>query len=314
MNLNTFEEYTEALILAFEKKRDQGLLPPNLERHTPASLKRECIQEFPSRYSDKDSRTFRMLFGSVENSDDYLKKIKTSEASFYKPLNNFLKGETESTQEKNIHLLAWLIDFEARPFKPGMMYDPEFEPMETSEGVTAPSESEEEGQVITVATDNDVETDVIDKDDKEKRPTGQLVHESKSGKFILGIPVKFKRTVIAFCATLAILASIYLAYILKPHECMYWDGDQYQAIACDQKVEGASTIALDPARLDEVKRITNISAITRKDIGKIYYSKESGKVEFYTGSGENPADTRKRLLPMTEHIFEKYVLGLAVSP
>ena len=323
MDLERFEDYKREVISAYKKKKEDGTLPPNLRNSTAANLKNECLAVFHKRYSEKDNETFKALYGERENGAEYLKKINTSVSSDkFKPLDNFLKKDTKSgTHNRNIELLAWLINFEPRPHRPGDIYKiveyeasiSENEPEEEEEDISPTIDPEVQLSIGNEASNEPGEDQVINVNTEEET-SGQSPDKPKPVKFIFGIPIKFKRTVIAFCATVAVLATIYVAYILKPHECMYWDGDQYQAIACDQKVEGASTIALDPVRLDEVKRITNISAITRKDIGKIFYSKESGKVEFYTGSGENPADTRKRLLPMTEHIFEKYVLGLAVSP
>lgn len=89
---------------------------------------------------------------------------------------------------------------------------------------------------------------------------------------------------------------------------MEWDKDHYESIACDQKVNGSVVVALDTSRLSHLKKITNIKSITRSDLRKVYYSKIDGTVEFYTTGGENPTDNRRRLLPMTEHMYEKYVL------
>ena len=317
MNLNTFEQYTEAVILAYESKKKDGKLPSYLQHHTPANLKKEFVDEFPRRYKPQDKKIFKLLLGTAENAEEYYQKIRASDSDIFRPLNYYLHGNIVRPRDVTIYLLAWLIDFEPRPFQPGMIYQlglPEEEVTTGADGPQPESENNKSFGKLQNTLDANVLITPNTKVLEEEVVSRQRLDGVNPVTWIFGIPVKFKRTIIAFCATVAVLASIYVAYILKPHECMYWDGDQYQAIACDQKVEGASTIALDPVRLDEVKRITNMSAITRKDIGKIFYLKESGKVEFYTGSGENPADTRKRLLPMTEHIFEKYVLGLAVSP
>lgn len=39
----------------------------------------------------------------------------------------------------------------------------------------------------------------------------------------------------------------------RAKQCMYWNGNEYLAIACDQKVEGKTIIALDTARLAHQK-------------------------------------------------------------
>ncbi|WP_158797884.1 hypothetical protein [Pedobacter sp. L105] len=128
-----------------------------------------------------------------------------------------------------------------------------------------------------------------------------------SGTTTFGVPRKFNKSILAFFGAFIIFSGSYIVYILRDHQCMYWDGGQYQSIGCNEKVNGATIIALDTSRLAHLKRITNLSSITINDIGKIYYSKVYGKVEFYTTGGENPNDSHKRLLPMTKYMYDKYV-------
>ncbi|MCF3110243.1 hypothetical protein LL912_15775 [Niabella sp. CC-SYL272] len=56
------------------------------------------------------------FFGEGDDQVAVLKAIKKCETDKFKPLRNFLKKETESTDDKNIELLAWLIDFKERPY------------------------------------------------------------------------------------------------------------------------------------------------------------------------------------------------------
>ncbi|MBO9592511.1 MAG: hypothetical protein J7599_06330 [Niabella sp.] len=55
------------------------------------------------------------FFGEGNDQAAVLKAIKKCEIDKFRPLRNFLKKETESTDDKNIELLAWLIDFKDRP-------------------------------------------------------------------------------------------------------------------------------------------------------------------------------------------------------
>ncbi len=50
-----------------------------------------------------------------ENGKSYLNHIRGFETDKFKPLDNYLKGHTERTDDKNLELLAWLIDFRHRP-------------------------------------------------------------------------------------------------------------------------------------------------------------------------------------------------------
>ncbi len=48
--------------------------------------------------------------------------IQRCDTDKFRPLVNYLRGRSESTDEKNIELLAWLIDFPGRPWELGKTY------------------------------------------------------------------------------------------------------------------------------------------------------------------------------------------------
>jgi len=305
--LKRFEDYKNAVILAYQQKKADGSLPANLERHTPASLRNECLDEFPSRYSDKDSETFKLLFGKAENREEYYKKIKSSDPDIFKPLNNFLRGNVTNTNERNIHLLAWLIDFEPRPFKPVDPYalgeddspgqnrddDPTPENADTGSGNSGEDNPDHHHPT---PTDGTIKT-FIDKVKTDEK--------GKSNNWGTGI---FIRKRVPLTVLLLIAVSLLIIYMIFRPRYMYWNGTEYKTIGYFQYVPGATIVPFDSFRLNNLKKIKDQKIIMRSNIKNIYYSKTKGKVEFYTIAGENPEDTAKRLLPMTEYIYEKYVL------
>lgn len=317
MDLKRFDDYKKEVILAYKKKKNEGSLPSNLRDHTPANLKKECMDEFPGRYLDKDSETFKSLFGKGNNAEEYFQKIKASDPDIFRPLNTFLKKNTESgTHNRNIELLAWLINFEFRPHRPVDFYtksEPEREKIIPKEPAPV---AEPDVLAREPETEELKETDIINESDEkiiiEEEVHGVSVITSDDtqnvNNKIINIPRKFNKTIISFFGASIILICSYILYDKSKHQCMYWNNDHYQSIACDQKVNGAIIIAADTSRLEHLKKITNLSKITINDIGKVYYSKVYNKVEFYTTGGENPTDNRKRLLPMTKYMYEKYIL------
>jgi len=110
--LKPFEDYKGEVLLAYQKKKEERSLSHDLLNHTPASLKRECINVFPSRYCEKDKETFKSLFGLADSKEEYYQKIRAADPDIFRPLNYFLRGRILKTHERNIYLLAWLIDFE----------------------------------------------------------------------------------------------------------------------------------------------------------------------------------------------------------
>lgn len=323
IDLKRFEDYKQEVILTYKKRRDEGTLPHNLRHLTTANMKKECLSVFPKRYSEKDEDTFKTLLSEERNSaEEYFKKINTVNPDIFRPLCNFLKGNTTNTQNRNIELLAWLIDYQPRPHVEVDIYkllQTESESLANKREQSAKKESEEDNTV-----------DIVEETKEEfPEPASTLTinglldnrsldNDQKTGNGKFGFPRKFNKAVISFFAAFVIVGGSYFFYD-KSNQCMYWNGDEYLTVACDQKIEGANILPRDTFRLKQLKRIKNISEITRGDIGKIYYSKVNGKVEFYTMGGavnvdtssiENPTDSRKRLLPLSEHMYIEYVEGI----
>lgn len=97
--------------------------------------------------------------------------------------------------------------------------------------------------------------------------------------------------------------------VINDKQCMYWNGAAYEAVGCKFKIDEATIIAFDQQRIDRLKRITRLDTIGEKDLGKVWYVKiKVDSAEFYTDSGEYPLNSKKRLLPMTSYILDKYIL------
>ncbi len=91
---------------------------------------------------------------------------------------------------------------------------------------------------------------------------------------------------------------------------MYWTGESYRPILCNQKIENTPVIALDPQQLSGLKKITQPDTLTRNSINKVGYAKLGRKeIEFYTTTGNHPTIYNKRILPMTAYILNKYIVN-----
>ncbi|MES2458673.1 MAG: hypothetical protein V4594_24170 [Bacteroidota bacterium] len=121
-----FSEYKEYVILAYKRLRDNGDLSSNLERPTPAHIKRELLFVLVDKhkYLEKDLDTIRSFFGPKNNLTEYIVAIKnsgTEGTDKCRPLNTFLRtleddAEEGNTDDRNIYLLAILINFRPRPY------------------------------------------------------------------------------------------------------------------------------------------------------------------------------------------------------
>jgi hypothetical protein len=116
------DDYKKAVIFDYHQKKVKGLLSLNLSHPTPAKLREECLLILHSRSQEKDEKIIRDFFNFGVISDDYSSSIERFDPDKLRPLDKYLKEKTVSTEPRNIELLAWLIDFEPRPYLYGVTY------------------------------------------------------------------------------------------------------------------------------------------------------------------------------------------------
>lgn len=119
----------------------------------------------------------------------------------------------------------------------------------------------------------------------------------------------FKENKLAIIISIVVVFALGGFVIIGNKQCMYWQGNYYEAVGCKIKMDDTTIVALDQVKLDRLKRITRVDTLGEKDLGKVWYVKiKVDSAEFYTDSGAYPLDTRKRLLPVTSYILNKYIL------
>lgn len=291
-----FADYRKLVLLKYKEKRAAKELSLRLAQPTPRSLKDECAAIVKERFHKKDQGILRVFFGSGESARDCLQAIEDFNINKFKPLLNFIKGSVSDPDVKNVELLAWLINFEPRPFDPTKSYDnPEsIEQIETIE-----QEKEEEGQTA--------EEDAITGDEKTNGPGKNAMaagNGTKKKTFLLG----------GVIMSVLIITAIYLfsndnnsrTSLSGKEGCMYWSGDHYQPIPCTKKMGNTLVIALDTTKVRRFRKITRPDTITRKDKGSVWYSKIDNNVEFYTSPGNHPVQIEYHLKPITDHIIDTY--------
>lgn len=110
------DNYRFEVLQLFERKKASGELSINLTYPTPAKLREECYLLFTSkRYNKADISILKSFFECPLEEEIRASRIKRFDIDKFRPLRNFLKLGI-NTQEKNVELLAWLIDFKLRPY------------------------------------------------------------------------------------------------------------------------------------------------------------------------------------------------------
>ena len=91
-------------------------------------------------------------------------------------------------------------------------------------------------------------------------------------------------------------------------ECMVWKGTHYDSVYCDSAIPFPLEV-LNPAQF-QIKKIEKPDTLTiENSIGKVWYSKNKGKVEFFTSRGVHPI-TKKELNHITPYMIKTHILHI----
>lgn len=162
---------------------------------------------------------------------------------------------------------------------------------------------------------------ITDEPGKQKSDTGSLEKnrgdkgkEIKPTKPIRRIPI---HTVAIACTILFLGAGTTFFFWKKKSDitinpiltsrCMYWTGDHYETIDCNEKISDAPVVSLDMQKLTNFKKISSPDTLTKDALGKVWYTKIAGEHQFFTDSGVHPLDTQKKLKPVTRYILSNHV-------
>ncbi|ATL46460.1 hypothetical protein COR50_04315 [Chitinophaga caeni] len=315
--LKMFPDYIKLVIQDYNRKRAANKLSLNLTNPSPAKLKEECLIIYRERYRPRDEKTLRSFFGTGEGQAESILAIKRCDTDKFRPLVNYLRELTSTTDEKNIELLAWLIDFEQRPYKYGAKY-------EVLKGVNTNIENGSQNGDEGREPIEEEEVIPIDKTAGEELLISPKEPRKWIGfyQIILNGLLKNSRTIafVSIAVILAISGTMYWNNRNRPGinsimglygakgSCMYWNVDHYQQVPCTQKMDKHTLVlALDTFKLVHFKQITQIDTIGLDDVGRVWYSKIKGKLEYFTADGYHPVEIKIRLRPITEYIIRKYI-------
>ncbi|WP_300597795.1 hypothetical protein [Niabella sp.] len=321
-----YKDYIDQILLDYAQKKLAGTLSLNLKEPTPAQLRDECLIVCAERWDRKDEPTLRTFFGTSIDQKTYRHTIDNFDINKFKQPIKFLNNSPIDTNQKNIELLAWLINFEPRPFELWKKKNPEKQDKEDAIGLS-PEKQEAEERIDPAVADTAYAVpaeDTGEADAPGPEATGTedpVIKDPKPGAFstILKSPATFK---LHFKAITIPVAAVVLASAVVPvyqyikagfqhvPECMYWTGDHYQSIPCNQKIYGSLVIPLDTEKQVHFKKITRPDTITEADINRISYIRLNGNIEYYTRKGDHPVYTERTLNPLTEHIYQKHILPL----
>src|ERR1700761_147273 len=239
-----FEDYAAEVLRDYKRKSAGGTLLTNLMHPTPAKLKRECLIVFEKRYLKKDEVILSSFFEPKQDKEAYRLAIKKHERDKFKSLNDILKNGERKTDEKNIELLAWLIDYPHRPYR---KWVDDGKPI----GPEPPQENKEE----------EIEVQPLNK---------------------FWLTKKIKIT-IAFSVSIALGMVVYIFWpqpisnpqpiVIHHGKCMYWAGDHFILGSYEVPHNDTPAFPVDTLKLSNFKKITDLHMISENLVRKVWYAK-----------------------------------------
>lgn len=269
--MKMFEEYQVEVYAEYLKSKEDNIVLANPK---PSSLRDEAIVFLKNNREGAEVLRFF--------SDDGTKQGKLDIDKF-KPVQRFLLGQTSEPTNRVVELIAWLIDFQPRPF----------EAWRNNKLSGGEKKNKEDKKLPT-----DGETkDIPPQEQPEKEIKGEPQKVAKKLNFI-------QRTGIV--ATLGLIMGVAYWKGVPPDGCMYWTGTEYEAVDCDAQIPNTQILALNQQKLDHFKKITLPDTMTFNSLNKVWYSKINNEVEFFTTKGKHPLKTDRTLKPITTYILVKY--------
>jgi hypothetical protein len=314
-----FDSFKKAVLNAYAERKANNKLSDNLINPTRVKLKNECLGILRNRYDKKDDQTIKAFFDPYNEFGSHEQSIDKFDLDGFQALITFFKRDINIRKEENIKLLAWLINFEPRPYVFGEIYD-------EKEVSKAPIETEESKKEVPIPDTKEPET-IVELEPgipwKKVGPIAAIVILSLAfGLYSYNKTADSKGDAIANTSlpsdngtTHAIPNNdgklpISKVSKIESKQCMFWTGDHYEPIDCSQVLDDTPILALDIQKVKSLKRITRPDTLSRKDLSKTWYFKVNvDSIEFYTDSGSYPLDSKKRLKPLTLHMLTKYPNG-----
>lgn len=306
-----YADYQGSILKKLEKEKSAGILSLRLSQPTPAKLKEECIEVCMVRFDGIDENILSAFFGKQPDRPAYIKAIKRCETSKFKPMLNFINRRTVNPDTRIVELLAWLIDFEPRPWDMNKKYESDSEELIIRKG------GQQKGEDDKASAETKVEAHKpgIDKKRLQTATNPNLSAQLNSSFKPDTKKINNKRVLLVVALCLLLVSSFYFFSKRentgnkqdKEQACMYWSFDHYEPVSCNKKMGDIMVIALDTVKQKYFKKIMKEDTITYNSIGKLWYIKINNKLEYYTARGKHPLNPTLILKPITAHIIDTWV-------
>lgn len=283
MKKDTLEAYKKAVQRKFEEEK-LGNYSHFLINPSRAKLRELCTVVFKEEPHSDDYSSFRRFFNFDFNAENS-RELKDQTDKF-RPIETFLKRETDLNDISGVDLAAVLVNFNPRPFQRFLK--------ETAK--------QKEEPVITLLPNTKAEL-------TEQNPIP--ISEVPNPKYKASKP---KQNLIWI--VIGITAFFSTAYTLKDlffpkKECMQWQKDHYEALDCGETNLGIGTFNSIEILNEQVMRLKKIkvnenTVFFKNNRPVIWYCKQENGIDFFNSYGFHP-ESGKPLKPVSRYIINKYI-------
>jgi hypothetical protein len=283
-----FEDYKKDLLKFFLIKKENHHLRDNLEPLGRERLRKECIEVFLRKNSQKDKDLIRSVFDPKNESEDEVRSIEKFDLDKFRPLISFLTEKVKTIRDdKLVKLFAWLIDFPANE-----------EWRELSE--------ESKKNIFENAANGAKGTTIPPPTPEPPKPTEpEYIRRFSQHHIIISCIILLFIGSSSFVAWENSTSSVRMPN--ADEKCMYWNEDHYEPVKCNAQIANATIIPLDLKKLQRQRKINLSDTLTSYSLGKVWYKGFVKDHEFFTAAGTYPTDTTRVLRKLTPIILAKYI-------
>jgi hypothetical protein len=299
--MKTTKTYETIIKDKYLRDKDLGQLRPNLINLTRGNIRIVCLNLIDENLSITDEKVFKNYFKN-ETVHDLRRQVEDYDIEGFRPIYNFLKGDTETIQSYNaLELIAVLINFHPRPYN--YYRNENIEPKET------------EATETTEATEATEATNSLNYVSDLENGTSTIVIKPKNKNFFFWYSnASIASKILLFSGTflLITLISISTKHILyNETRWMVWQDDHYVEVAFDSQ-----TYYINELKLYKEDRILHFREISvtcdtiffdKNGDVKFWYGKNTDKaLEYFTALGLHP-ETGKTLKPITKYMIDTHI-------
>lgn len=312
-----FKDYTNLILLAYDERRNDNRLSRLLMDPTTANIRQECLNVHNERIKKGqiEEDILRAFFGVPPAGKNFDYVIEKHHADKFRPLRSLIKKKVKNPSLITVELLAWLLDFTPRP----LAYAQKI--LATTSDLLVTGENIKNSFEIDKAATNaqEIEKHILG----SREDLMPVIHNKKEGVFFSNFFKGYsqRKKLMGLSIGLGIAICLGLMYIFLQNKgaakmamgnsiyvCVYWSGDHYEEVACNESPKDRHILTMDAAKVKSFRRITRTDTITEWSIGRIYYIKDNNNIKYYTEAGRYPEDVNRSLKVLSPGIFQKYIL------